>query len=190
MNAAAATLAAITLAGVAHADIRNGTPWAWDDYQQHIENVGKSTETICDRVAANLETKDLKCVIDRSSWDKFLADEIKKPSIKRIDGLSPWNCGNSFAFFRNYSENEHMPGNDGDGKPVIAELQKKISVFKCEFEDSPKPRHLTYDPKSKTLVFHITRADTSNDDWVGRELQRMKSVFPAVNKFWDDGHNM
>jgi hypothetical protein len=177
---------------IALADQNDGKPYDWSNFTSiHTRNARQ--ESMCDRVATNLEIDSLTCSIDHASWDAFAKADHDLPLKKRSNGVSPWSCQGALQFFRNYSENGHFPDSRADGGgAVIVDTKAKLKSLNCVVDNVDKPDYLTYDAKKKELTFHITRAPVHDSGWVGDELQNaaLKKVFVGINKYWDDGHNM
>jgi hypothetical protein len=182
----------VATSSLAVADEKDGKPYDWSHFTS-IYTRDAEQESICDTVAKNLEIKDLACNIDHASWDAFAKADHDLPLRKRSNGVSPWSCQASLQFFRNYSENGHVPDSRADdGDAVIADMKAKLKSFNCVVDNVEKPNYLTYDAKKKELTFHVTRAGIDNSGWVGAELEKpvLKKVFVGINKYWDDGHRM
>jgi hypothetical protein len=180
-------------AGSASADQNNGKPYDWPDFNSIVTRNDAHQESVCDNIAKNVEIPDLTCSIDHPSWDDFAKADHSLPLRERTNGVSPWNCGGAFTFFRNYGEGGHLPDSRADdGDMVIADMKKKLKSLACSVDNVKKPNYLTYDAAKKQLTVHITRAGMDNSFWVGAELQTpaLKKVFVGLNKYWDNGHNM
>jgi len=182
--------ASILSSVTALATIRDGKPWEWEDYKAIVSHNDSHQESTCEAVEKAIGSPSLACQIDHPSWDALYTSEMKKPFTKRHDEVSPWNCQGAFTFFRPYTEGGHIPERSSvDAGPVLDEL-KKLKRFTCVAEATDKKYRLTYDAAKHELVFHLTLAGSNDNSWVGDELQKMKKAFPAINKYWADGHNM
>jgi len=187
-----ALLALALLGSVAQADQTDGKPYDWTLFTQYSDH-NKAQESLCDRVSANLEIKDLSCNIEHAPWDAFAKADHDLPLRQRSNGVSPWSCQGSLQFFRNHGENGNFPDSRADGgDAVIADMKAKLKSFNCTIDNVDKDPYLTYDAKKKELTFHLTRKGINNASWVGYELKTpaLKKIFVGINKYWDDGHNM
>lgn len=175
------------LAGVARADIDDDKPWDWSRYESYILR-NKDENGICDAVAKDTDSPDLKCAFDKKAWDDHLAKEIKIERIRKRNHQDPGNCdGGGFQSFRGTGSNGQFPDNSTDQvKLVQAEFRKNVALLVCTFDDNEKDPSLTYDAGKRTLTIHLTRQASYNSMWIKSAMREgaLLKAFPMYDKFF------